>query len=215
MGVTLTGVAAVGLLFVGAVLFVNALLLLGVVDAKSAALFNLFVGTLQVIVPTYLIITAEAPDEILFASGIYLFGFTYLYVGLTNLTNFSPRGLGWYCLWVAFIAGAFAMVNFFRLDDPKFGIIWLNWLVLWGLFWLVLGLGREQLTRFTGWTTLVMSFTTCTVPAYLLLLGWWEDVPTWVYVVVAGATLAVMLAAARTIERQPAPPIPPERAAAA
>ena len=37
----------VGLMFVGAVLFVNGLLFLGRVDAKSAATFNLFVGALQ------------------------------------------------------------------------------------------------------------------------------------------------------------------------
>jgi hypothetical protein len=198
--------ASVGLLFVGAVLFVNALLLLGVVDAKSAAIFNLFVGGLQVVVPTYLIITAQGADDVLFASGIYLFGFTYLYVGLTNLTGFRPEGLGWYCLWVALVAVGFALVNFLRFDDPKFGIIWLNWVVLWGLFWLVLGLGLAQLTTLTGWTTLVMSFTTCTVPAYLLLLGAWEDVPTWVYVAVAAATVVAVPLLARTVPpRQPAP----------
>jgi hypothetical protein len=196
--------ASVGLLFVGAVLFVNALLLLGVVDAKSAALFNLFVGALQVVVPTYLIITAAGADDVLFASGIYLFGFTYLYVGLTNLTNFRPEGLGWYCLWVALVAVGFALVNFLRFDDPKFGIIWLNWVVLWGLFWLVLGLGRERLTTLTGWATLIMSFTTCTIPAYLLLLGAWDDVPTWVYVAVAAATALVVPALARAAPRQPA-----------
>ena len=206
--------AAVGLLFVGAVLFVNALLLLGVIDGKSAALFNLFVVALQVIVPTYLIITAKAPDDILFASGIYLFGFTYLYVGLTNLANFPPLGLGWYCLWVVLLAIAFALVSFFRFDDAKFGIIWLNWAVLWGLFWLVLGLGREQLTTFTGWTTLIMSFTTCTIPAYLLLLGEWEDVPDWIWIALSAATALMILGLTRTIRRQPAPPIPPGRESA-
>jgi hypothetical protein len=197
--------ASVGLLFVGAVLFVNALLLLGIVDAKSAAVFNLFVGALQVIVPTYLIITAQGADDVLFASGIYLFGFTYLYVGFTNLAGFRPEGLGWYCLWVALVAVAFALVNFVRFDDAKFGIIWLHWVVLWGLFWLVLGLGMAQLTRLTGWTTLVMSFTTCTIPAYLLLLGTWDDVPTWVYVAIAAATaLAVPLLTRAVPERRTA-----------
>ena len=61
--------AAVGLLFVGAVLFVNALLLLGKVDGKSAAPFNLFVGGLQTVVPFYLIATADTEDEILLAWG--------------------------------------------------------------------------------------------------------------------------------------------------
>lgn len=39
--------SSVGLMFVGAVLFVNGLLLLGKTDAKSAGTFNLFVGALQ------------------------------------------------------------------------------------------------------------------------------------------------------------------------
>jgi hypothetical protein len=98
-------------------------------------------------------------------------------------------------------------VNFLRFDDPKFGIIWLNWVVLWSLFWLVLGLGLAQLTTLTGWTTLVMSFTTCTIPAYLLLLGAWDDVPTWVYVAIAAATLVAVPTLARAA--------PPRRAAPA
>ena len=152
--------AAVGLLFVGAVLFVNGLLLLGVIDGKSAAPFNLFVGALQTAVPFYLIATAKTADEILLASGIFLFGFTYLYVGIVNLAGHSPAGLGWYSLWVAIIATAFGITNLTKFDDTKFGLIWLHWAVLWGLFWAILALGVERLTEVTGWLTLVLSFTT-------------------------------------------------------
>jgi len=67
--------ADVGLMFVGAVLFVNGLLLLGKIDAKGAATFNLFVGALQTAIPFYLIATAKTTDDILLASGIFLFGF--------------------------------------------------------------------------------------------------------------------------------------------
>lgn len=191
---------AVGLLFVGAVLFLNGLLFLGKVDAKSAAPFNLFVGALQTAIPFYLIATAETPDEILLASGIFLFGFTYLYVGITNLAGHPPLGLGWYCLWVVILAVAFSAVNFIRFDDVKFGVIWLNWAVLWGLFWLVLGLGRERLTRFTGYTTIVMSFTTSTIPALLILLGEWDPVPGIVWVGIGAATVLFMAAiATRTL----------------
>jgi hypothetical protein len=186
--------AAVGLLFVGAVLFVNALLLLGKVDGKSAAPFNLFVGGLQTVVPFYLIATAETEDEILLASGIFLFGFTYLYVGITNAADLSPTGLGWYCLWVVILAVAFSLVNFIRFDDTKFGFIWLNWAVLWGLFWLVLGLGRARLTAFTGWTTLILSFTTCTIPAFLILIEEWAPLSGWVAAAVTAATALVMAA---------------------
>ena len=57
--------ADVGLMFVGAVLFVNGLLLLGKVDGKGAATFNLFVGALQVAIPFYLIATAPSASDIL------------------------------------------------------------------------------------------------------------------------------------------------------
>jgi len=39
--------AAVGLFYVGAVLFVNGLMLLGKVDPRAAGFLNLFVGVLQ------------------------------------------------------------------------------------------------------------------------------------------------------------------------
>ena len=50
--------ASVGLLYVGAVLILNGLMLLGLVDARAAAPLNLFVGALQVLTPTYLIFTS-------------------------------------------------------------------------------------------------------------------------------------------------------------
>ncbi len=186
--------SAVGLLFVGGVLFVNAIMLLGQADPKNVGVFNLFVGVLQVAIPFYLVATGETEDDILNASGIFLFGFTYLYVGITNLTGQSTSGLGWYCLWVVILAVAFSLVNFIRFDDVKFGTIWLNWAALWGLFWLVLAMGRDELTRATGWTTLVMSFTTCTIPAFLILIGEWDPVPGIVAVLVGGATLVLVLA---------------------
>ena len=67
----------VGLLFVGAVLFLNALVSLGRVDARSAAPFNLFVGALQVVIPFYLIATADSADDVLLTSAVFAFGFTY------------------------------------------------------------------------------------------------------------------------------------------
>ncbi len=186
--------SAVGLLFVGGVLFVNAIMLLGQADPKNVGVFNLFVGVLQVAIPFYLVATGSTEDDILNASGIFLFGFTYLYVGITNLTGQPTSGLGWYCLWVVILAVAFSLVNFIRFDDVKFGTIWLNWAVLWGLFWLLLAMGRDELTRATGWTTLVMSFTTCTIPAFLILIGEWDPVPGIVAVLVGGATLVLVLA---------------------
>src|ERR671916_2963998 len=167
---------SVGLLYVGAVLVVNGLMLLGRVDARAAAPLNFFVGGLQVLTPTYLIFTSGGDtDTILGASGLYLFGFTYLYVGFNLLGGLDGTGLGWFSAFVAACAVVYAGLNFGRFDDPAFGVIWLYWAVLWGLFFLVLGLKREELTRFTGAIAIVAGVLTCAIPAFLLLTGVWAD----------------------------------------
>ena len=176
---------AVGLLYVGAVLAINGLMLLGLVEAKSAAPLNLFVGGLQVLTPTFLIITSGGdPNVILGASGIYLFGFTYLYVGINLLAGLDGTGLGWFSAFVACCAVVYAALNFGRFDDPAFGVIWLVWAALWALFWVVLGLGRESLSRFTGAVALVAGILTAAIPAFLLLTGAWvEYTTTWAIVI--------------------------------
>jgi putative amide transporter protein len=193
----------VGLMFVGAVLFVNGLLLLGKIDAKGAATFNLFVGALQVAIPFYLIATAPNTSDILLDSGIFLFGFTYLYVGISNLAGQEPRGLGWYSAWVAIMAAAFGVTNIVKFHDPTIGLLWLQWSVLWALFWLVLGLGISRLTPITGWLTLILSFTTCTIPGFVLLLGEWSHVPTWLVLAVIAATAAALVPVGTRSLRKP------------
>ncbi len=197
----------VGLMFVGAVLFVNGLLLLGKVDAKGAATFNLFVGALQTAIPFYLIATATNTSDILLDSGIFLFGFTYLYVGISNLAGQEPRGLGWYSAWVAIMAAAFGVTNIVKFHDPTIGLLWLQWSVLWALFWLVLGLGISRLTEVTGWLTLILSFTTCTIPGFVLLLGEWGHVPTWLVLAVIAATAIGLVPVGTRSLRKP-PPAP-------
>ena len=192
--------SSVGLMFVGAALFINGLLFLGKVDAKGAATFNLFIGSLQVAIPFYLIATAATTDELLLASGIFLFGFTYLYVGISNLAGQEPQGLGWYSAWVAIMAAAFGVTEIVKFDEPTIGLLWLQWSVLWGLFFLVLALGYERLTTLTGALTLILAFTTCTIPGYLLLLGEWGRIPTWaVLATIVATALALVPIANRTL----------------
>lgn len=196
--------SSVGLMFVGAVLFINGLLFLGKVDAKGAATFNLFVGALQVAIPFCLIATASSTDELLLASGIFLFGFTYLYVGISNLAGQEPAGLGWYSCWVAIMAATFGVTEIVKFDEPTIGLLWLQWSVLWGLFFLILALGYERLTTVTGVLTVILAFTTCTIPGYLLLLGEWDRVPTWaVLATIAATVLALVPVANRTLRTAP------------
>ena len=108
--------SSVGLLFVGAVLFMNGLLFLGKADAKGVAVFNLFVGGLQTAIPFYLIATAQTTDDILGAAGIFLFGFTYLYVGIVTLAGFKSDGIGWYSLWVAALATGFGLTEILQVQ---------------------------------------------------------------------------------------------------
>ncbi|MGY2075069.1 AmiS/UreI family transporter [Blastococcus sp. SYSU DS0828] len=195
--------ASVGLLYVGAVLILNGLMLLGWVDARAAAPLNFFVGGLQVLTPTFLIVTSGGdPDTILAASGLYLFGFTYLYVGFNLLGDLDGTGLGWFSAFVACCALVYAGLNFGRLDDPAFGVIWLYWAVLWALFWVVLGLKREEWTRFTGLVAVVAGVFTAAVPAFLLLTGVWGDYLTESAIALAVICLASLALAPRL--REPA-----------
>lgn len=162
----------VGLLYVGAVLLVNGLTLLSVVPVRSAAVLNLFVGALQCVIPTALLIQAQGDTaDVLAASGLYLFGFTYLYVGIVNLAGLEPQGIGWFSGFVAVAALVYSALSFTVVGDPVFGVIWLSWAFLWALFFLVLALGFDGLTRFTGWVAILLSQPTCTVPAFLALTG--------------------------------------------
>lgn len=166
----------VGLLFVGAVLFLNGVMLLGWVEAKSAAPINFFVGVLQVVTPTYLIFTANGDtDVILAAGGLYLFGFTYLYVGLNLVFDLDGTGLGYFCAFVVVCALVYSGINFFRFEDNGFGVIWLYWAFLWALFFLVLGLKRDGLTRYTGAVCAIQGWVTGTIPAFLLLTGRYSE----------------------------------------
>ncbi|HEX7824946.1 MAG TPA: AmiS/UreI family transporter, partial [Mycobacterium sp.] len=139
--------------------------------------------------PTAMLLQANGDAAtILSASGLYLFGFTYLYVGINNLAGLEPQGLGWFSLFVAVAAVAYAALSF-GSHDPVFGVIWLSWAALWFLFFLVLGLGRDSLTRFTGWSATLLGVPTCCVPAFLLLTGHYQS-----SIPIAAATAALLVA---------------------
>ena len=163
---------SVGLLHVAAVLVINGLMLLGVIPGKSAAIMNFFVGVMQVVFPTIILIQANGdPNAILGASGLYLFGFTYLYIGFNRYFDLPGEGLGWFSLFVAVVAVVFGILQFTQVNDPLFGVIWLLWAVLWTLFFLILARGKDSLRVFTGWLTIILAHITGTIPALLLLTG--------------------------------------------
>ncbi len=185
-----------GLLFVGAVLFINGLSLLGLVKGRSLVPMNVFVGLLQVITPLYLIFTANGdPAVILGASGLFLFGFTYLYVAINNTFDLDGSGLGWFCLYVVASALVYAWFNIREANAAGyvFGVLWLQWAFLWFLFWLVLGLGKTSLTRYTGAVCATQGIITGFIPA-LILLGQpsWFTTELAIGILVVGIVLDVI-----------------------
>jgi putative amide transporter protein len=168
--------AAVGLLYVGAVLFVNGVLLLGRISPRAAAPLNLFVGALQVFTPTYLIIFAAGdPAQIALAAGLYFFGFTYLWVGINAITGWPNHGLGWFSLVVAVSAVGFAVYTWVELADRAFTALWMMWAVLWFAFFVLMAFDRADLGPAVGVLAIGNAVVTTGVPGFVLLSGWWQD----------------------------------------
>lgn len=186
------------LLMIGGTLLLNGLTVLEVMDGASIALFNIFTGVLATVTPFYLLTRVSGTDgpsldTVLSVSPMWLFALTFLWVGVNAVTGHTPTGVGWYCLWVAFMALAFAGVNLFRLDAPADAIIWVNWAFLWGMFWVLLGLGRTGVAKFTGWLAVLLSVWSVTLQALIGMLGTWPSAPVWVFVAASVATPVVAL----------------------
>lgn len=188
---------SIGLFFVGAVLFINGLTLLGRVTPGGAAPINAFVGSLLIVVTAFIALPlrdvdlAENRELLVGSAGFLLFAFTYLWVALNNWTGEEGSGLGWYCLWAAGISAFLAVLNLADYGNVPVGMLWVLWTVLFLFFFVVLALEMEELTAVTGWVTVTEAFVTATVPGALLLLGEWDDLADGVAIGVAVATIAV------------------------
>lgn len=188
--------SAVGLIYVGAVLVVNGVMLLGFASGRAVAPLNLFVGVLQVVTPTVLILQAGPGGPGIFAaSGLYLFGFTYLWVAINSWHDLPGHGLGWFSLFVAACAVAYSLHAFTVEGDPAFGVIWLMWAGLWAMFFVLLGLDRASWGPATGVVALVEGVATAAVPGWLLAAGLWPTgMATAVVLAVIGVAMFVLAA---------------------
>lgn len=184
------------LLFVGAVLLLNGLAVLERLDGRSAAAMNLFGGALLLAAGLYEALpardlsVASNVDTIIKASGALVFAFTYLYVGINGYTGDQGDGLGWFCGWAAALSAVLAAANFGRLDDPREGVLWLLWVVLFASFFVLLALKREDYRTLVGWITLIESVITASVPGILMMFNDWNRIP--VSVVIAAGAVTVL-----------------------
>ena len=91
------GMLGCALVYVGFVLFINALMLFGKLDGKNVAPMNAFTGILIFAgVMRTVVLQGEGITPYFFAMQSLLFGFTYLWVATNSIWNLDGKGLGWY-----------------------------------------------------------------------------------------------------------------------
>jgi hypothetical protein len=166
---------ALVLLWVGAVLVLNGLWLLGRIGDREIAVINLVTAAIGAIAAfgAALRPNATVTGEIAFGAFVLLFAVTYLWVALNRLFGFDGRGLGWYCLFVAITAVPVGIELLTQARQPWgywLGLNWLAWSVLWLLYFVLLVLRRLD-ARLVGWITVLEGVFTAWLPAYLLLMG--------------------------------------------
>ncbi|HHK5542297.1 acetamide transporter [Bacillus thuringiensis] len=175
----------IGLLLSGAALFLNSLVILGKAEMKSAGVFNLFVGALQIIIPFYLIMISDQSNWTVYSyAATFLFGLTYLYVGVTFIKGMDSSGLGWFCIWVAIIALFYMVVSFVQFHDIVNALTWFMWALLWYLFF-VLNTQKKNINQYLGRIAFVQSWVTLTLPSLFYFMGVWGEgfvYELWVYV---------------------------------
>lgn len=165
----------VGLFLSGSVLFLNSLMLLGKAEAKSVGIFNIFIGTIQIIIPFYLIVVSGQEHwELYNDASIFLFGLTYLYVGFISLKGLDGSGLGWFSLWVAVIGIVYTFTAIIHFHNVVDALTWGMWAFLWFLFFLSNALNKK-IDHYIGRVAFVQSWVTLTIPALLYFLGVWSS----------------------------------------
>jgi putative amide transporter protein len=163
------------LFWVGAVLFLNGIWLLGKIGDNEIAVIDVFVGFVTLAVALYSAFGPNADLAGVKAAALTLmFTFTYFWVAWNRWNKADGRGLGWFCLFVAITTVPVFLQGFYDARttwDLWFAICWLSWGVLWFLFFLILALGRTSLTQVTGGLCALQGIYTGWIPGFLLLSG--------------------------------------------
>jgi hypothetical protein len=186
------------LLYVGAVLVVNGIWLIGqarvarpaaagkattaaethptFIENREIAVLNVFTGFVGVVTATTLLVQGNQNEDLAAVRGgglILLFAFTYLWVAANNFLNAGGRAFGWYCLFVAITAIPAGIYTFANADGDDasiyLGVCWFAWAVLWAMFWALLALDRP-IARLTGRLAVLEGIGTAWVFGLLLLL---------------------------------------------
>jgi putative amide transporter protein len=190
---------AVVLLYVGAVLAINGIWLLGTaraaklapapagvpgeavtahptfIENREIAVLNIFTGFIGVVAAVTLAVQGNQDGDLasIRAAGyILLFAFTYLWVAYNQFANAGGHAFGWYCLFVAITAVAAGLFTFDNAAGNDASIyLGVDWFA-WAFLWFlfwVLLTLERPIARFTGWVAILEGIGTSWVFAILLL----------------------------------------------
>jgi len=162
------------LFYVGAVLCLNGLWLLGRIGDNEIAVIDMFVGGITLLAALYLAFGPGADQQSIRAAALtLLFTFTYFWVALNRRNGADGRGLGWFCLFVAITAVPVTIQTLSGATTPWgfwFGLCWAAWAVLWLLFFVLLVM-KKPISRLVGTVTVLEGVFTGWLPGYMLLNG--------------------------------------------
>lgn len=161
------------LLYVGAVLFVNGIWLMGRISSREIAILNVFTGFVGLVAAVFSVAQGDRLS-IQLAAYVLLFAFTYLWVAYNQWVGADGHGLGWYSLFVSLTAIPVCVITLAEAGGDTFltwlGINWGAWAFLWFLYFLLLALERP-ITRLAAWVTTVEGVLTAWIPGFLVLNG--------------------------------------------
>jgi len=162
------------LLYVGAVLFLNGLWLLGKIDDGEIFVINVASGLITLCVSLYLAFGPGADGGSIRAAALTLmFTITYFWVAYNRKNQVDGRGLGWFSLFVAITVVPVALGAMGSMAsglDAWMAYNWTAWAVLWFMFFLLLAL-RMPILRITGIATALAGVTTGWIPGIMILQG--------------------------------------------
>ncbi|MBK4215719.1 AmiS/UreI family transporter [Paracoccus caeni] len=162
------------LFYVGAVLVLNGLWMLGRIEDREIVVINLVTACVSgaVVIHDAFGSGADA-TSIRNATLSLLFCTTYLWVAYNRLIKVDGRGLGWFSLFVAITALPVAARGFWQagsVAEHWMAANWLFWAVLWFSYFLLLA-AQLPIKRQVAWVTLITGITTGWVPGFLMIEG--------------------------------------------
>ena len=166
--------AGLALFYVGAVLCLNGLWVLGRIGDKEIAVIDIFVGGITLLVALNLAFGPGADlASVKGCAFLLLFTFTYFWVALNRYNGADGRGLGWFCLFVAITCVPVALQTLQGATTTWgywLGLCWIAWGILWLGFFLLLVM-QKPIAKYVGALAVIEGIFTGWLPGYLLLNG--------------------------------------------